>query len=252
MSGNRLTDCFSMAQVCTHWLRGHCAFGDKCRYDHVRPEWAPARGNGVASQGYEAPLGVPRPDTDRLEDVLPISKLRISRHREVDQGVGNESAEEDTVPVVTLPADPFGSDECKTTVTVLDSGVYEGADDAYDESSGHKLEGMCAANSFQGGYAGSNANTAGGCSSDGNPHSSLSTSPHFNAWGLDGDGAWEDMDQGVQAWSGGVSLCYEYYQTGSCSNGHCRLAHGLWCEVRGDLCITHAENIYVLTVVLCV
>eukprot|EP00889_Picochlorum_renovo_P005559 jgi/Picre1/32589/NNA_007935.t1 len=205
--------------LCKYYMNGACSRGEACSFSHdpcnctqygLHALVTRALGNGVASQGYEAPLGVPRPDTDSLEDVLPISKLRISRHRGVDQGEGNdESAEEDTVPVVTLPADPFGSDECKTTVTVLDSGVYEGADDAYDESSGHKLEGMCAVNSFQGGYAGSNANTTGGCSSDGNPHSSLSTSPHFNAWGLDGDGAWEDMDQGVQAW----------------------LAHGLWCEI---------------------
>lgn len=235
MCGSRLTEWFYTTQVCTHWLRGHCAFGDKCRYDHVRPEWGPSRGDGVALQGYEAPLGVLRPETDRLEDVLPISKLRISRHRGASGFV-----EEETVPVVTLPADPFGADECKTTVTVLDSGVYEGADDVYDESSAHKIEGdgLYAANSFQGVYAGSNANmNTGGCSSDGNPHSSLSTSPHFNAWGLDGDSAWEDMDQGVQTWSGGISLCYEHYQTGSCSNAHCRLAHGLWCEVRGDMIV---------------
>ena len=24
--------------VCTYYLAGNCTFGDKCRYDHVRPD----------------------------------------------------------------------------------------------------------------------------------------------------------------------------------------------------------------------
>ena len=27
-------------QVCKYYLAGHCAYGDKCRYDHVKPAYA--------------------------------------------------------------------------------------------------------------------------------------------------------------------------------------------------------------------
>lgn len=27
-------------QVCKYYLAGHCAYGDGCRYDHVKPEWS--------------------------------------------------------------------------------------------------------------------------------------------------------------------------------------------------------------------
>lgn len=60
--------------VCTHWLRGFCAYGDKCRYDHVHPEWN-KREERVAA-GYEAPA-VPKPAADALEAQKPVSQLRL-------------------------------------------------------------------------------------------------------------------------------------------------------------------------------
>ena len=29
-------------QVCKYYLAGHCTYGDKCRYDHKKPEWSQA------------------------------------------------------------------------------------------------------------------------------------------------------------------------------------------------------------------
>ncbi|GAB4814955.1 hypothetical protein N2152v2_002001 [Parachlorella kessleri] len=66
---------------------GHCAYGDHCRYDHVRPDWSKARsssaaaGGGVMSSGsgeagYVAPP-VPKPPVDSVSDQLPISRLQL-------------------------------------------------------------------------------------------------------------------------------------------------------------------------------
>lgn len=113
-------------KVCTHWLKGHCAFGDKCRYDHVRPDWAPRQEAQV--NGYKAPT-VPKPETDNLEDVLPISKLRLSGHAATvpaarSNGTSHAANGSKTIPIATvmaeerrspppvdLPADPFGAGE---------------------------------------------------------------------------------------------------------------------------------------------
>jgi hypothetical protein len=107
-------------QVCTHWLRGSCKFGDNCRYDHFRPQWAP-RDNKSDLTGYSAPIGVQKPITDALEDMLPISRLRLSGqgHGLAERSTFSEPSVEATelkggLPV-ELPADPFGSDEGTTS-----------------------------------------------------------------------------------------------------------------------------------------
>lgn len=60
--------------MCTHWLKGSCAYGDKCRYDHQRPEWAPREERTVP--GYVAPK-LPKPAADDLSEMPPISDLRL-------------------------------------------------------------------------------------------------------------------------------------------------------------------------------
>lgn len=61
-------------QVCTYWLAGHCSYGDRCRYDHKRPTWAP---KPEEAKVYEAPTAVKKPDTDDISTLRPISKLRL-------------------------------------------------------------------------------------------------------------------------------------------------------------------------------
>lgn len=109
-------------QVCTHWLKGNCAYGDKCRYDHARPEWAPRQDQSVP--GY-VPPPVLKPSSDTLETVPPISHLRLggalaplSEH-DFSSGHSHDASlpaeeveakeEESLVAAVNLPADPFGS-----------------------------------------------------------------------------------------------------------------------------------------------
>ena len=126
-------------QVCTHWLRGSCKFGDNCRYDHIRPDWAP-RNDKSELTGYKAPTGVHKPITDTLEDLLPISRLRLS-------GQGNGLAEkpvfseplieakelEGSLPV-DLPVDPFGSDEGTTSCILPIEQPHEGLGQHIDRS----------------------------------------------------------------------------------------------------------------------
>ncbi len=71
-----------MPQVCRYYLKGCCAYGDGCRYLHVKPDWsqrgqAGANGSGSSSRAYAPPPAVPRPRADDLEEQLPISRLRL-------------------------------------------------------------------------------------------------------------------------------------------------------------------------------
>lgn len=180
-----------LLQVCTHWLRGHCSFGDKCRYDHVRPTWAPKADHG--SEWYEPP-SVSKPETNSLEDVVPISQLYVSKHK---GRYRNNDIQEECGLQIDLPADPFGSDDgLETAVLHVDGRVEQ-------------------------------------------PSSSIGD-------GLDASGnqieiAWESFDDtgGVDCYGQyGGSLCYEYHNTGMCSNASCKLLHGNFCEI----CESYALN----------
>lgn len=122
---NRGSDCpFSHnrqdmpSMVCTHWLKGHCAFGDKCRYDHLHTSWAP-RKDDRSSSSYSAPTEVVKPAVSRLEEVQPISKLRLggqvahlATRPAPDAALAALQAQERrSPPPVDLPVDPFGSGE---------------------------------------------------------------------------------------------------------------------------------------------
>jgi hypothetical protein len=39
------------SQVCKFYLAGHCAYGDQCRYDHVKPAYAQGRQQEGAEGG---------------------------------------------------------------------------------------------------------------------------------------------------------------------------------------------------------
>jgi len=130
-----------LLQVCTHWLRGSCAYGDKCRYDHAHPKWRPRENRTLP--GYVAPPK-PKPIPDELTAMPPISELRLggalvknepslitatapvkksslspARVSEQDNSSAASSAESAleavfqaharrSPPPVDLPADPFG------------------------------------------------------------------------------------------------------------------------------------------------
>lgn len=111
--------------VCTHWLKGYCAFGDKCRYDHVRPEWAP-RQDAPTQAGYIPPT-VPKPEAADLDALPPISQLRLGGavahlppggpsgaastviSKQIEFALHSEAAR--SPPPIDLPADPFGAGE---------------------------------------------------------------------------------------------------------------------------------------------
>ncbi len=131
--------------MCTHWLKGSCAYGDKCRYDHRRPDYAPREDRTVA--GYTAPPK-PKPVIDNLIEMPPISELRLGGAlaprkpittvttggvfqtslspadvSEQDNSSAASSAEgvleaalraqaRSSPPPVDLPADPFGGGSC--------------------------------------------------------------------------------------------------------------------------------------------
>lgn len=63
-------------QVCTHYLKGACVYGDKCRYAHERPTWAAHSAKKTQNSSYQAPR-VPKPAIDSLDKVQPISQLRL-------------------------------------------------------------------------------------------------------------------------------------------------------------------------------
>jgi E3 ubiquitin-protein ligase makorin len=83
--------------VCTHWLKGSCAYGDKCRYDHHRPGWAPREDRTVA--GYVAPP-VAKPIADDLTEMPPISELRLG---------GALASKEKPTPIATTVIKPASS-----------------------------------------------------------------------------------------------------------------------------------------------
>lgn len=128
-----------MFQVCTHWLKGHCAFGDKCRYDHAHPEWAPRVEH--TNPGY-IPPPVEKPEADNLSELPPISELRLcgaarfipprfARPADASGPSSSESAADVvqinqksiSTPPVDLPSDPFGAGEGESTSTEHDAAI---------------------------------------------------------------------------------------------------------------------------------
>lgn len=166
----------------------------------MRPEWAP-KGAPSGSEGYEAPSGVLKPETSKLHDILPISRLYISKdHSEEKQtDLGTKTVEENqmTNPLrIDLPADPFGPDDRVESVISIDRGL-EGASTDVDGNGSYTSE--------------------------------------INVWGsyggIDGEASWIESE--VNAPYGGNigSLCYEFYNTGACSSATCKLLHGRFCEI---------------------
>ncbi|KAG2500275.1 hypothetical protein HYH03_001853 [Edaphochlamys debaryana] len=43
------------SQVCKFWLAGHCVYGDRCRYEHKRPDFLKARAGGSGAAGGGGP-----------------------------------------------------------------------------------------------------------------------------------------------------------------------------------------------------
>jgi E3 ubiquitin-protein ligase makorin len=154
-------------QVCTHWLAGHCLYGDKCRYDHKRPSWAP-RPEPSTSKTYQAPPAVPKPSTDQLGEVQPVSQLRLggalarklnghtshaaSRDHEAPftaVAATSTPSPQNSSPPFELPADPFGSGTADDPTTVLeklrlDDSIPELPDDlglGFGSPSGGEYEG---------------------------------------------------------------------------------------------------------------
>lgn len=62
--------------MCRYYLKGECAYGERCRYLHAKPDWAAARRGGADSSHAAAPT-VRRPAVDDLAEQLPISQLRL-------------------------------------------------------------------------------------------------------------------------------------------------------------------------------
>ncbi len=105
------------AQVCKYYLQGNCAYGDRCRYDHVRPNWAKETNlSSDQGAGYVAPPRV-RPDTDDLSEITPISALKLTADPLLQQ----------------LPHDPFSNGDGETSPGRPSSGGAA-ADDAHQEA----------------------------------------------------------------------------------------------------------------------
>lgn len=69
--------------VCTYYLAGNCAYGDKCRYDHVRPKVRRAhpkipRASSDARARPAYPDGGDRPRAQRCVDVAGGHVPRVS------------------------------------------------------------------------------------------------------------------------------------------------------------------------------
>ena len=256
--------CNCVAQVCTHWLKGHCAFGDKCRYDHVRPEWNTSKKRQHGVNGYVAPDAVPKPPTERLEEVLPISQLRLSgrlvpdtsNHNDNSDSFGLfEAKERDIPPPVELPLDPFGegllcdANGLPPVGHDDDIGFSNAAEVLQYSQEGNKVVPRTLSDT---------KNESIGNGDDACPTSSGNLSRYAHVKGESGKGTtdghqakeesvmeawhvphtmnhkdgsrWSEGNENVGEWSS--SLCYEYYRSGTCSNGEvCRMAHGNFCQV---------------------
>lgn len=235
----------------------------------MHPEWAPRTHENYV-KGYQAP-SVPKPATDNLDDVLPLSRLCVSGKSRANGGVDGalaalQARESETSLPIELPADPFGAGDGEDAVHVghgfVDiprvsdnegSGTYLGGEDyssTYSSATGIKNGSVIADGVFGSSY------TQGGSSSGGEgvQHvGSLGTSPSYNAWLVsttegEEDG-WGDSENKFQYYSDrsqgiGSSLCIEYYHSGSCSKaGTCKMVHGNFCEVGGNMLLVYLVDL---------
>jgi hypothetical protein len=232
-------------QVCTHWLKGYCAFGDKCRYDHVHPDWAPKR-RDEANKGYEIPV-VPKPHVDNLADMLPISKLRLSgsvdpRYQNGSRESSMYQARESSCPI-ELPADPFGSGIEQNSAAgwksdTEDSGVIR-----------HEINGNYnhdVTNRGVKNLESKDIDVAGSYVAEDTTYwlgdSSISPCPGEETGQMNSNDPWSVKKEGAIGWgesieehlsfgAGTSSLCHEYFRSGQCSSETCKFAHGTFCEV---------------------
>lgn len=236
----------SIMQVCTHWLKGYCAFGDKCRYDHVHPDWAPKRRDETKNGFfYEAPV-VPKPDVDNLADMLPISKLRLSssvdsRHQNGFRETPKYQARESSCPV-ELPIDPFGSGVEQTCAAGSKSEAnesyvhYEKNDNfdhsvTYGDAKNTEIDDIDVAGSYG---AEDTTYWLGDSSVSPCPGEEIGQMNSNDPWSVVKDGriGWvERIDESANFGAGTSSLCQEYFRSGHCSSEACKFSHGTFCEV---------------------
>ena len=236
----------SIMQVCTHWLKGYCAFGDKCRYDHVHPDWAPKR-KDETNKGYEIPA-VPKPHVDNLADMLPISKLRLSgsmnpRYQNGSRESSMYQARESACPIELLPADPFGSGIEQNSAAGWKSEAEDTCVVHHDNNGNYNHD---SANRGVKHLESKDIDVAGSYVAEDTTYwlgdSSMSPCPRDETGQIDSNDPWSMRKDGIVGWGesteeyasfgvGTSSLCHEYFRSGHCSSETCKFAHGTFCEV---------------------
>lgn len=254
-------------QVCRYYLRGCCAYGEGCRYLHVKPEWSQrgltsTDGSGSSSKAYAPPPAVARPHADDLADQLPISRLRLG-------GQAPDAAAPLPLPLplpVSLPGSTEQQDEQQQAGAAGAAGQQwqdhgaEAQQGEWYEEGGYWVEGPDGEQFWvegdeaeeyweeggweEGGgqeewaqqYGSSNAAVGEQLSGLQPPPDSSGAQPP--AWSLPAaDGSGEQDEQ----WAGSShpalrSLCMQWFKTGACAKGTaCKLVHGELCQVGGCL-----------------
>lgn len=217
----------SSCQVCKYFVAGCCSYGSRCRYEHVRPDWA-AQAAGVATQ-RTAPPPTPRPEADDLANQIPLSALRL----------GGRAPDRAPLPI-SLPELPFESAQA-TSLSGSSSG--DDGDEGKDPQAVEVFAAAAAACETQEGQLHVQQQGLGSDDAswhDLRQHGQDEWRPaemvvRAPAWSLPvaGDGWALDWDpQGPQPVAAMPSLCTQHYATGSCSTGdRCKLIHGNRCDL---------------------
>lgn len=70
------SDVIKTRDICRHWAKGYCAFGDDCAFPHSGPSPAPAGGGSVVVNGVSADL-IPSADELREKDLFAVVKSSV-------------------------------------------------------------------------------------------------------------------------------------------------------------------------------